>query len=167
MIELIPREEQKAEALLQAKGMGAVRNSIRSGKGNAIGFIGELLIAEALNVEPLLNATKDYDLVMPDGTTIDVKTKETSVVPRGYYDCSIAATSLHQECDVYVFARYAREASKLGRSVLFVCGWLPHDEYFSIARELKKGEQDGDNGYIVKADCFNVRIDQLRKGLPQ
>ena len=166
MIELIPTEEQKAEALLQAKDMGAVRNSIRKGKGNAIGFIGELLVADALNVQPILNATKDYDLVLDCGTTIDVKTKETSVVPRGYYDCSVAATSLHQDCDVYVFTRYSRENSKLGRSVLFVCGWLPHDEYFKVARELKKGEQDGDNGFIVKADCFNVRIDQLREGLP-
>ena len=41
-------------------------------------------------------------------------------------------------------------------------GWLSHDEYFEKAVSLHKGQIDPSNGYIVKADCYNVKISDLR-----
>ena len=41
-------------------------------------------------------------------------------------------------------------------------GWLDSDEYFDKATRLNKGEIDRSNGYVVKADCYNVRISDLR-----
>jgi hypothetical protein len=38
---------------------------------------------------------------------------------------------------------------------------MTREEYFDTARFLKKGEKDGDNGFVVKADCYNVPIKDL------
>lgn len=132
--------------------MGAIRNSIRRGGGNAVGFLAEIMLADYLRAsrEPC----KDYDLVW-DGKRIDVKTKETTVPPREYYDNSVAATSTHQECDGYIFCRYIRQGS------LYVLGYKSKEDYFKEARFLKKGDSDGDNGYIVRADCYNLTIAEL------
>jgi hypothetical protein len=152
MITLTPTNEQKEKALAESAKMGSIRNSIRRGAGNAVGFLAEIMLADYLGCER--TPCKDYDLTW-NGITIDVKTKETTVPPKDYYDCSIAETSLHQQCDKYLFTRYIRQGD------LYVLGWLDKDKYFEDARFLKKGEQDGDNGFIVRANCYNLRINQL------
>jgi hypothetical protein len=43
----------------------------------------------------------------------------------------------------------------------WVLGWYDKDAYFKNARKLTKGDFDGDNGFIVKADCHNLQISQL------
>ena len=94
MITLTPTNEQKEKALAESAEMGAIRNSIRKGAGNAVGFLAEIMLADYLDCER--TPCKDYDLTW-NGITIDVKTKETTVPPKDYYDCSIAETSLHQQ----------------------------------------------------------------------
>ena len=34
-------------------------------------------------------------------------------------------------------------------------------EYFNESTFLKKGSVDEDNGYKVKASCYNIKIDKL------
>jgi hypothetical protein len=41
-------------------------------------------------------------------------------------------------------------------------GLISHDKYFELARELKKGDIDPSNNYTVKADCFNLSIEDLQ-----
>ena len=62
----------------KAKKLGVVSRSITKGEGNIVGFIGEHL-AQSVYGGELINTFK-YDLVLPDGRRIDVKTKRT-----GYY----------------------------------------------------------------------------------
>jgi len=139
-----------------AEDMGKLHNSITSGQGNVAGFIGELVVADLLNAER--KNTKDYDLVLADGSTVDVKTKRTSVEPRTHYDCSVARLSLHQQCDKYAFCRVKNDYT-----ICWFLGLIPHDRYFELARELKKGEIDPSNNYTVKSDCFNLSIEDLQK----
>ena len=40
-------------------------------------------------------------------------------------------------------------------------GIIRKEEYYDKARKLIKGQKDGSNGFIVRADCYNLRIDQL------
>jgi len=40
---------------------------------------------------------------------------------------------------------------------------MPKKKYFKNARFLKKGTTDGDNGFLVRADCYNVPISGLQK----
>ena len=98
---------------------------------------------------------------MDNGTLVDVKTKQTSVTPLPYYDCSIANYNTKQKCDRYVFVRIENKNRRWGRA--WVLGWLTHDDYFKKARKLTKGQKDPSNGFIVRADCHNVAISELNK----
>jgi len=152
---VIPTDKQKDKARELAKEMGHIRNSITKGEGNFAGFLAEIVVADLLGVER--SPTKDYDLTLNDGRTVDVKTKRTNfdVVPKPYYDCSIAATSTHQGCDLYIFTRH------MEGGLLYVLGDCSKEDYFNRARFLKKGDKDGDNGFVVKADCYNLPIAEL------
>ncbi len=39
---------------------------------------------------------------------------------------------------------------------------MPKKDYFKQATFLKKGDPNGDNGFIVKADCYNMIIRDLK-----
>jgi|TARA_R110000787_G_scaffold276877_1_gene385908 hypothetical protein len=151
-IDVTPNILKDAEQ--RAKEMGHLNNSITKGDGNVSGFIGELLTCSLIPDSKISN-TYDYDIVSED-KHIDVKTKRTKVKPRNYYDCSIASLSTHQKCTHYIFTRVLYDYSKA-----WVLGWMGRDEYFNKARFLKKGDKDGDNGFIVKADCYNLAIKDL------
>ena len=133
--------------------MGKLYNSILRGKGNMSGFIGEQLALKVLG--GAWENTYDYDLKVND-IRIDVKTKQTSVKPFPHYECSIAAFNTKQDCDGYAFVRVLNDFS-----VGWFLGVLTKQDYFDKATFLKKGEVDPSNNYTVKADCYNVRIDEL------
>ena len=44
-------------------------------------------------------------------------------------------------------------------------GVLTKGDYYDKATFLRKGDVDPSNNYTVKADCYNVRIDELAKQL--
>lgn len=139
-----------------AEEMGRIRNSFTNGQGNVAGFIGELVVLELLKGKRV--STKDYDIILEDGTTLDVKTKRTSVKPLPHYDCSVAELSLHQNCDAYAFCRVKNDYT-----VCWMLGMVMHDTYFSKARYLKKGDVDPSNNYTVKSSCYNLSIEELER----
>lgn len=154
MIEVIVTDSIIDEATHMADAMGKLNNSITKGDGNIAGFIGEIVVRNYLNAQQA--NTYDYDLILDDGLRVDVKTKRTGVKPMGFYDCSVAELSLHQDCDAYAFCRVKNDYN----SCWFI-GLIPHDRYFEISRYLKKGEIDRSNNYTVKSSCYNVEIDKV------
>jgi hypothetical protein len=40
-------------------------------------------------------------------------------------------------------------------------GKITKDEFFKVATEHKKGEVDPDNGFVFRADCYNLPISML------
>ena len=152
--------EVTADMLIQARDkaaeMGKLRNSITSGAGNIAGFIGEAIAQQVLG--GTLTNTYDYDLVLDDGIKVDVKTKQTSVKPLETYECSIANLNTTQRCDHYVFIRVKND---------FTVGWYlgsyPKEQYMKDAVFMKKGTIDPSNGYVVKSDCYNLKINQLKE----
>ena len=144
------------EARDKAAEMGKLRNSITSGAGNIAGFIGEAIAQQVLGGK--LDNTYDYDLVLEDGTKIDVKTKQTSVKPLDSYDCSIANLNTKQQCDYYAFVRIKND---------FTVGWYlgvyEKQQYMLDAVFMKRGTIDPSNGYVVKSDCYNLKINQLKE----
>jgi hypothetical protein len=109
MIEIQITDEIKTIADNKAKEMGRLHNSITKGEGNLSGFIGEAVAQSVLGGE--LKNTYQYDLVLPSGKTVDVKTKRTTVKPKDYYDCSVAAFNTKQQCDYYCFVRVKEDLS--------------------------------------------------------
>ena len=139
--------------------MGTLKNSITSGDGNIAGFLGEQVANEVLKGE--VTNTYNYDIVGKGGVRYDVKTKRCTSQPRDYYECSIAALQIKQDCDRYVFVRIENINGKWGRA--WVLGSYQKESYFKDARFLKEGQIDGDNNFRVKADCYNIAIKDLKK----
>ena len=142
------------DATSKAQSLGVLKNSISKGKGNLIGFVGEYAVLSFIKDGHMSN-TYDYDITTPT-STIDVKTKGCSSVPLDHYQCSIAAYNTKQKCSHYAFVRMFYDFEKC-----WVLGWIEKEKYFDEAKFLKQGEEDGDNGYIVKADCYNLPIKKL------
>lgn len=141
-------------ARTKAKELGSLRNSITRGGGNIIGFLGEEVAKHCLGGE--LANTYDYDLVMQDGTTVDVKTVGTTVVPKEHYNCIVAAANTKQKCDAYSFVRVKKDLS-----VGWYLGMMNKSDFFGVAEHLKKGSVD-DYGFVVKADCYVTPIASLK-----
>ena len=143
------------KAVSKAIQMGQLNNSITKGKGNISGFLGEEIVKNFLHAEE--KNSYDYDIVLPNKKTIDVKTKRTTVKPKKFYECSIAAYNIKQKCDCYIFCRILNDMSKG-----WVLGYMEKEEYFNKATLLKKGQVDPSNNFTVKADCYNLPISKLR-----
>jgi hypothetical protein len=148
-------EEMIKNATFKATAMGNLNNSILKGEGNLIGFLGEQIALSVLG--GVGKNTYDYDLVTPNGTKVDVKTKKTTVEPKPFYDCSVAAFNIKQKCNLYCFVRVKDD---------YTCGWFlgvyPKEDYFKDAVFLRKGDLDPSNKYTVKADCYNLKISSLK-----
>lgn len=163
MIEVNITDNMVNNARRKAAEMGTIRNSITSGKGNLVGFIGEEVARHVLNDtghHAVEQNTYDYDIVVDGKMLIDVKTKATSVEPKPHYSCSIASLNAHQECDYYVFVRVKNDLTKA-----WWLGVYSKDDYTRDAVFLKKGTLDPDNQYVVKSDCYNLPISALKEML--
>jgi len=138
----------------KAKKIGKLNNSITMGEGNLSGVIGEYVVHQYLEGSEWKN-TYDYDLIHDD-KKIDVKTKRSKFKPLEGYDVAVAETSLHQECDEYIFVTVLNDSSKA-----WIVGRMGQKEYFSQARKMEKGNFDLSNGFKVKSNCYNMQIKEL------
>lgn len=156
MIEVAVTNDMFLAARESAADMGKLRNSITNGGGNLAGFLGEAIAQQVLG--GTLQNTYDYDLVLSDGTTVDVKTKQTSVKPLPHYSCSVAELNTKQQCDYYCFVRVKND---------FTVGWYlgvyKKEAYYKDAEYLEKGSIDTTNNYVVKSSCFNLPISALKE----
>ena len=135
-----------------------LKDSITSGKSNIFGALGEIIIADYytnMGLEIDFNSTYDYDLIM-QGYKIDVKTKKTTVEPQDHFFCSIPDCNTTQNCDFYYFVRITEDLE-----TAYILGFKSKDAFFKEAIFNKKGEVD--DGFTFKADCYNLKISQLRK----
>lgn len=154
MIEYEITDEMLCEARKKSIEMGELRNSITKGQGNLVGFIGESIVLKHLGGE--WSNTYDYDIILPDGRTVDVKTKQTTVEPLPTYEASVAALNTQQNCDLYAFVRVKKDLS-----VGWYLGYMPKKEYFKRAKFLKKGETDPSNNFKVRSDCYNMEYKDM------
>ena len=137
-----------------SKSMGTLNNSITKGQGNIVGFLGEIIVAEYLDI--ILDNTYDYDLIYKN-KKIDVKSKKVTTPPKSYYECSIAALNTKQKCDLYIFTRITKDLSRG-----WILGYLDKEKYLNDSKLLKKDEIDSDNGWKVLTDCYNLPINKLK-----
>jgi len=155
MIEVVITGEMLVTARDKAAEMGRLRNSIINGAGNIAGFIGEAIAQQVMG--GVLTNTYEYDLILSNGKTVDVKTKQTSVKPLDTYECSIAALNTTQECDYYAFVRVKNDFS-----VGWFLGICSKERYYEEAVFMQKGTVDPSNGYVVRSDCYNLPIHKLQ-----
>lgn len=162
MIEVEITDDMINRARKKAKEMGRLNNSITAGMGNLVGFIGEEVAAHVFRRHGkavVEENTYDYDLIV-DGDKVDVKSKSTSVAPLPHYSNSVANFNTKQECDYYAFVRIKKDLT-----TAWWCGVYSKRQFFKDAVFMKKGQLDADNKYVVKADCYNLPISQLKEML--
>lgn len=143
-----------ADASNRAKELGILKNSISKGKGNVAGMLGEEIVLKVLGGK--LKSSYDYDIILPDGSTTDVKTKLTTVKPLPKYSCSVSAYNIRQKCDSYTFVRVKKDLT-----VGWFLGSINKLDFFNEARFVEKGEIDPTNEYKARTSCFNCPISVL------
>jgi|DEB0MinimDraft_4_1074332.scaffolds.fasta_scaffold139421_2 hypothetical protein len=153
MIEFEVTDEWYQSAKEKADELGHLNHSIRKGAGNLVGFIGEHIAQHVLGGE--FANTYEYDLVLENGLTIDVKTKMTSVTPLPHYMCTIADYYL-QDCDYYAFVRVHKNLTKG-----WFLGFKKHDELISQGIRVRKGDVCKENGFVAKLDVYDMPISDL------
>lgn len=158
MIEILITKDMLNHANELAKAIGKLNNSIRNGEGNIAGVLGELCFLEHYKNAKMSN-TYDYDILL-NGYKIEVKTKVRTVAPKSFYECSVANFNTKQNADYYYFVSLLVQNKNYLKG--FLLGGLSKKEYFSTAKELKKGMIDPSNNFTVKADCWNLPISNLR-----
>mgnify|MGYP003628879291 FL=1 len=95
------------------------KRSMRGEEGTNIGAIGEFVLIEHLEDNGIKvidnrnreNATK-YDLLVL-GEKVEVKTKDRTVPPKPFYDCSVPLYNhTHQKADWFIFLSLLRKNNK-------------------------------------------------------
>lgn len=137
-----------------------IRNSIMGGERTFEGCLGEVVVAKYLSADYL--TTYDFDL-MYNGKKIEVKTKVRTVLPKPFYEVSIANYNTKQLCDYYVFVSLYVPNKDEYPTIAHIVGYFPKDDYISRSTFLKKGDIDRRNNYTVRADCWNMAIQDLKK----
>lgn len=89
-----------------------------------------------------------------NGSRIEVKTKRTTAPPQGNYNCTVADFNIHQDCDYYIFVRIMDTLEKG-----WILGMIDKDKFFKKAKFKRQG--DPEEGFIFKADCYNLEIQNL------
>lgn len=145
--EIVQRAKEKAATV------GVIQGSITGSTAHVVGAIGEVIVQDY--IDGIEASTKDYDLIKGD-YRIDVKTKRCNTVPEDEYECSVASHGTKQKCDKYVFVRLMNDYK-----TAWILGEVTKEDYFSMATRHKRGEVDPSNGFIFKADCYNLQIGKL------
>lgn len=165
----IPVDGLHAPAQSRADAVPILRHSMRETAANEVGAMGELVTfryLELIGVQYRDDSTYDHDLVTHAGT-VDVKTKERTVVPLPHYDCTVADYNEDwQHPDWYLFVSLLSDKGRTGTdrfSRAWVLGSIHSTRFDQLARRLTPDMTDGDNGWTPTIPCRNVRIDQLNR----
>ena len=143
------------DASNRARELGILRHSISKGMGNVAGMLGEEIVLKVLGGK--LESNYDYDILLPDGSTTDVKTKLTTVKPLPEYSCSVSAYNIRQKCDSYSFVRVKKDLT-----IGWYLGTIGKLDFFNEARFVEKGAIDPTNKYKARTSCFNCPISALQ-----
>ena len=153
IIEIPISDDHMIRAREKASMMGILQGSITGGSSNVVGAIGEVIVADSIKAKE--TNTYDYDLTKK-GLRIDVKTKRCNTRPMPNYDCSVALHGTKQDCDAYVFVRILTDLTKA-----WILGGISKQSFYKEATLYRKGDIDSNNGFVFKADCYNLSIDKL------
>lgn len=155
MIEHQVSRRMKLAAQWRADEMGQLNNSIRQGEGNVYGFLGELVFAKITGAT--IDNTYDWDARMPDGPTVDIKSKCVTSAPLPHYECSVASIGTHQNCDYYAFVRVLKDCT-----VAWYLGAMLKSDFLRQATYMEAGVwEDPANGWSPTIDCYNIPISAL------
>ena len=154
-------QEMMEIAKAKAKDLGVLKNSIRKGEGNLVGFLGEELVLVAFPGSKSEN-TYQHDISTSD-LTFEVKSKDRTVDPLLHYEASVANYNTSQRADYYVFTSIFRDKKTNAYTHGHIIGMVGKDSYKQMATFLNVGDIDPSNGWEVKAACYNLPYRELTR----
>lgn len=155
MVEVDITDEIKEKARSKTLEMPTLKDSVTENGRVYIGFVGEEVANLVLKGSE--RNTYDYDLILDNGKTVDVKSKKISRKPLPHYEVSIYGFNTRQQCDYYAFVMINEELGKA-----WFVGTYPKQDYFRDARFIPKGSVEGPNKLTFKSNCYNMPISQLK-----
>jgi len=119
--------------------------------GNAVPTLGELVVSEYLGVP--ITSTYQYDMELPDGRKLDVKTKFIRAAPRQDFNVAVSNVK-RQDCDIYAFVFIKNDNTKA-----WLPGYLTSTDFYAKAKHWKKG--DTDRNLTFRQDCYTAFVHEL------
>lgn len=141
----------------KANELGQLSNSIRQGRGNLAGFLGEAVVDAAWG-GGISSNTYDFDATL-EGEKFEIKTKDRTVPPALHYEASVANYNTKQRAGYYVFVSLLRRDTLFTKG--YVIGIIPTSDYYKEATFRRVGEIDPSNGWTVRANCYNLPYEKL------
>lgn len=158
MIEVEITKEIIEEATRRSDYKDNLTNSIRNGDGIFVGEIGEIIFANLLkenNIDHTIEKTYDYDLIV-GRRTFDIKTKDRTVKPLDYYECSINAETYKQKAEYLAFV-----SLNLSENKGYILGVSNKFYYMKNATFVPRWSIDPSNGFKAHTDMWNLPIKKL------
>jgi len=144
----------------------SIRGNGETESRKPVGAIGETVLIDYLRrpgIEVIDNregkeATK-YDLLV-NGKKVEVKTKDRTVEPKPYYECSVPLYNhSHQIPDWFYFISLYREGDKYKKA--YILGGIAYKELEEKGIVMMEGDIDIRNGWACNESCINITIDKL------
>lgn len=153
----------------RASGMPIYGGSHRGVEANQVGALGEMVFEDFLmrNSIPYESSYETTHDLLVLGGSLEIKTKDRTVMPRPDYDCSVPLYNhSHQIPDRYAFISLYRDKRANQKSIerfnraVFV-GWCTYEKLELLGKRWRAGEVDPANGTKFWTDCLNIRISDL------
>lgn len=167
MIKIDITSDMIENAQKSAHQMGSLKNSIEGLRSNLVGFLGEECFVKHYRTKKLCSFSRvnnyDFDFLL-NGYRVEIKTKETSVIPRNDFTVNINSFNPHQEkqlVDFYFFVYLQNQNGFFTTG--FMVGYISKKEFLEKSVLKIAGESDGANAFKFKYDCLCLKINQLNK----
>lgn len=159
------------ETLARLENAKVFEKSHRKEAANEVGFLGEV-VAESWLKKHNIGYRDDrglttHDYVLAKNLTLDVKTKDRTVVPKIHHDNSVPLYNHdHQRPDWYLFISLLRDKTKGDAGIYrfttaFIVGAINIFSLERVGKVWEAGEVDPDNGTKFWTSCINVRMSDL------
>ena len=160
------------KAIERAEGLPIYEGSHRGAKANEVGCLGEIVMEIFFKEHDIAykddRVSTQHDYVIKEKYTLDVKTKDRTVPPRSYYDCSVPLYNHeHQRPDYYYFVSLFRDKKYVNANDIrrfkeaFICGGKDLQSLEKEGKQWEAGETDPSNNTTFWTACINIRMDKL------
>ena len=146
-------------------------NSHRKEQANQVGVLGEIVTELWLNhlkisFEDVKSIKHDY-LIKPVNKTLEIKTKDRTVIPIDDFECSVPLYNhSYQIPDYYLFISLLRDRYYVGENIrrfkkAYILGVSNQKLLHELGIVWKEGQTDPSNGTKFWTDCISLKIHQL------
>ena len=168
-IELSNRHWELSHA--RSEKLPIMNKSHRGHKANQVGCLGEVIIEEFFNSNGVYfkddrsKYTHDYEI--NKRFTLDVKTKDRTVVPKFHYENSVPVYQMgYQKPDFYYFVSLYRDKETDQTDIRrftegYIVGGINRNKLHKVGTLWEKDSIDESNGTHFWTDCINIKMSDL------